>query len=79
MAMPASSSDRLVFQGFLQQRTKQRAAAVHSAGKARFQPVTCGHQFVDLGDNAALFGDREASCNFFGSKLWHDFSFTSSE
>ncbi len=34
------------------------AAVVLGTGEARLQPVAQCHQFINLGDDAALLGDR---------------------
>jgi hypothetical protein len=39
-----------------EQRFKQAEAGFVGGSKARFQPVAQRHQFIDLGDDAALFG-----------------------
>jgi hypothetical protein len=36
---------------------KQPTACVVTGGKARLQPGAQCHQFIDLSDNAVLFGD----------------------
>ncbi len=40
-----------------QQRIEQAAACVLAGGEGRLQPVTQRHQFIDLGDDAALLGE----------------------
>jgi hypothetical protein len=40
-----------------QQRIEQTTAGVLAAGEAFFQPGAKRHQFIDLGDNAVLFGE----------------------
>ena len=42
----------------IQEGFEQAAACVVAAGKAVFQLVAKRHQFIDLGDNAPLFGER---------------------
>ena len=36
---------------------EQAAACVVAGGEAFFQPVAERHQFIDLGDDAVLFGE----------------------
>ena len=44
-------------QRFVQQRVKQAAAGFVAAGETCFQPVAQSHEFIDLGDDTALFGE----------------------
>src|SRR5262249_53639039 len=44
-------------EGLGEQRFEQAAAGVVGGGEACFEPVAQGHQLMDLGDNAALFGE----------------------
>jgi hypothetical protein len=44
-------------QCFGKEGIEQATAGVVAGGEARLQPVTQGHQFSDLGDDAALFGE----------------------
>lgn len=37
---------------------EEAAALLLGSGELRFQPITQGHQFIDLGDDAVLFGER---------------------
>ena len=43
---------------FLQDGFEEAAAFGLGGGELRFQPVAQGHQFVDFGDDAVLFGER---------------------
>ena len=40
-----------------QHRLHQPPSRFHTRSKARLQPVTHRHQFINLGDNTALFGE----------------------
>ncbi|MNN85652.1 hypothetical protein D3C81_2029700 [compost metagenome] len=41
-----------------QQRLHQLDVGADGIGLPRFQPVAQGHQLIDFGDDAVLFGER---------------------
>ena len=40
-------------------------------GEARFQPIAEGHEFIDFGDDAVLFGEMKygVQCTVWGARL----------
>ena len=54
----------------MQQRIEQPTARILTGGQARFQTVAKGHQFIDLGDDAVLFGEGwKGDGNFRGHQV----------
>ncbi len=43
--------------GLVQEGVEEAVAGFVAVGKAGFQAVAQGHQFIDLGDDAVLFGE----------------------
>ena len=62
---PPQSGLRGLVEGFVKQGSSRRRGAVSAAARPSLQPVAQRHQFIDLRDHAALFGNgRWAKINF---------------